>query len=199
MPFNPSAIPFGTDLGNPLGFDFGKSLAGQGSSLGAKTMFDPLTLGLGAASIGASLFGASRAADATREAGKDALRAAQVQAAQADRAAALQAMLGREQMKAGMAMDIGSRVAAGTYMPDLDLGRQMEAKMFEAGPLAERQLATRMMGERAMMGLKGGQEYQRLRDKESQRKIKEQIAPFAGKYAAMFGGINPINTQNLFV
>ena len=96
-------------------------------------------------------------------------------------------------------MDIGSRVAAGTWMPDLDLGRQMEAKMFEAGPLGERKLATKMMGERAMIGLEGSKEYQRLRDRESQRRIKESIAPFAGKYAAMFGGINPINTQNLFV
>ena len=175
-------------------------IGGVGSAAaGAASFLNPLTLGLGAASIGTSLFGASRAADATRQAGKDALRAAKIQAAQADRAAALQAMLGREQMKGNMAMDIGSRVAAGTWMPDLDLGRQMEAKMFEAGPLAERKLATKMMGERAMIGLEGSKEYQRLRDRESQRRIKEQIAPFAGKYAAMFGGINPINTRNLFV
>ena len=193
-------IPFGEVFGGNKAFDFSSLLGGGASTAaGAASMFNPLTLGLGAASIGTSLFGASRAADATRQAGKDALRAAKIQAAQADRAAALQAMLGREQMKGGMAMDIGSRVAAGTYLPDLDLGRQMEAKMFEAGPLAERKLATQMMGERAMIGLKGSKEYQRLRDRESQRRIKESIAPFAGKYAAMFGGINPINTQNLFV
>ena len=193
---NPFSSGF-PDLGAIAGIGGGGSAAA--TTAGAASFLNPLTLGLGAASIGTSLFGASRAADATRQAGKDALRAAKIQAAQADRAAALQAMLGREQMKGGMAMDIGSRVAAGTYLPDLDLGRQMEAKMFEAGPLAERQLATKMMGERAMIGLEGSKEYQRLRDRESQRRIKEQIAPFAGKYAAMFGGINPINTQNLFV
>ena len=178
-------VPFGFAFGGTDKLGASKFGLSKGGVAGAASMFDPITLGLGAANIGASIFGA--------------LRAAKIQAAQADRAAALQAMLGREQMKGGMAMDIGSRVAAGTWMPDLDLGRQMEAKMFEAGPLAERQLATRMMGERAMVGLKGSKEFQGLRDRESQRKIKESIAPFAGKYAAMFGGINPINTQNLFV
>jgi len=185
------------DLGAIAGIGGGGSAAA--GAAGAASFLNPWTLGLGAASIGASLFGANRAADATRQAGKDALRAAKIQAAQADRAAALQAMLGREQMKGNMAMDIGSRVAAGTWMPDLDLGRQMEAQKFQRDVLAPKDIANRMFEERAMIGLKGSKEYQRLRDRESQRKIKEQIAPFAGKYAAMFGGINPINTQNLFV
>lgn len=194
---NPFSSGF-PDLGAIAGIGGGGSAAA-----GAASFLNPWTLGLGAANIGASLFGGISSANATRDAAnkiaKSQLQAARLQTAAADRAAQMQAMLGREAMKGNMAMEIGDRVAKLGYGADLDLGRQFEAQKFQRDVLAPKDIANRMFEERAMIGLKGSKEYQRLRDRESQRRIKEAIAPFAGKYAAMFGGINPINTQNLFV
>lgn len=177
-------------------------LGGAGGAGAAASFLNPLTLGLGAANIGASLFGGISSANATRDAAnkisKSQLQAARLQTAAADRATQMQAMLGREAMKGNMAMDIGSRVAAGTWMPDLDLGRQFEAQKFQRDILAPKDIANRMFEERAMLGLKGSEAFQNVEDRASQRRIKEQLAPFAGKYAMLFGGIQPIDTSRLF-
>lgn len=181
-------IPFRTDIKfNPVAFsdkgDFSKPKGGGG--------MDPFSIGLGVANLGANIFGGM------------AQRATQANIANARMAASADAlknriMEGRNMAKFQEAGAIGQRVF-GETAADLDLGRQMQAAKFQAGPLAEMQLAGEMAGRRAILGLEGSEEAKALRRRANRQKLKESLAAQQGQMAGMFGRIAPVDVETLFV
>jgi len=163
-----------------------------GTSGGGMVPFDPVTLGLGVANIGAGLFTAGRT-NQTRAS------IANAQMAAAADQLKWQTMLARESAKAGMASDIGNRVFGSTVAPDLEFGRQREAAMFAAGPLGERQLALDVERGRREVGLKGSAEAKKLRQEERRAQMKQALAERQGQMAGMFGRIAPVDVSTLFV
>jgi hypothetical protein len=178
------------DLGKTIGLDSSKELGGAGSS---KPMaFDPVTLGLGVAGIGASLFGAN-AANQTRA------NIANAQMAAAADQLKWQTMLGREQAKGQMGSEIGSRVFQSTVAPDLEFGRQKEAAMFAAGPLGERQLALDVERARRQFGLGQSAEAREAKQRENREALKRSLAEKEAQMAGMFGRRAPVDVSTLFV
>jgi len=164
---------------------------GQSSTKSGIFGMDPLTLGLGVAGIGASLFGANRAAQAQQE----------MADAQLATAASQQAFAARTASDAAKAK-LGEGLAARTFQtwaPELDLDRQRRAAMFRAGPLAERIDASQMRFERAKLGLMGSQEAKKLKQEENKRKLKETFAERQAQMAGMFGRIAPQDVSTYFV
>jgi hypothetical protein len=169
-----------------------RGFSGEPTSSGRGMAFDPVTLGLGVANIGASLFGAN-AANQTRA------NIANAQMAAAADQLKWQTMLGREQAKGQMGSEIGSRVFQSTTAPDLEFGRQKEAAMFAAGPLGERQLALDVERGRRELDLKGSAEAKKLRQEERRAQLKQALAERQGQMAGMFGRIAPIDVSTMFV
>ena len=152
---------------------------------------DPLTLGLGVAGIGASLFGANRAAQAQDE----------MTQAQLATAASQQAFAARTASDAAKAK-LGDSLAARTFQtwaPELDLDRQRRAAMFKAGPLAERTDASQMRFERAKLGLMGSQEAKKLKQEENRRELAKEFTKRQAQMAGMFGRIAPQDVSTYFV
>ena len=152
---------------------------------------DPFSIGLGVANLGANIFGGM------------AQRRTQANIANARMAAAADAlknrvMEGRNMAKFQEAGAIGQRVF-GETAADLDFGRQMMAQKFQAGPLAEMQLAGEMAGRRAVLGLEGSEEAKALRRRANKQKLKESLAQQQGKLAGMFGRVAPVDVETLFV
>lgn len=170
----------------------GFSGAPLSGSKGGRMAFDPLTLGLGAAGIGASLFGAI-GANQTRA------NISQAQLAAAADQLKWQTMLARDTAKGQMGSEIASRVAQGTWMPDIEFGRQKEAAMFAAGPLAERQLALETEAKRREFGLAGSAEARELRQRENREALKRALAEREAGMAGMFGRRAPVDVSTLFV
>jgi hypothetical protein len=154
--------------------------------------FDPVTLGLGVAGIGASLFGAN-AANQTRA------NIANAQMAAAADQLKWQTMLGREQAKGQMGSEIGSRVFQSTVAPDLEFGRQREAAMFAAGPLGERQLALDVERARRQFGLGQSAEAREAKQRENREALKRSLAEREAGMAGMFGRRAPVDVSTLFV
>ena len=179
------------DFGKTLGLDSSKEIGGLGSK-STGMAFDPLTLGLGAAGIGASLFGAN-AANQTRA------NMANAQMAAAADQLKWQTMLGREQAKGQMGSEIGSRVFQSTTAPDLEFGRQMEAAMFAAGPLGERQLALDTERERRKYALGESEDVRNQRQRENKEALKRTFAEKQAQMAGVFGRIAPQNVSTYFV
>lgn len=159
---------------------------------GGGGMFDPVTLGLGVANIGAGLFTAGQANKTRRD-----IASAQMAAA-ADQLQ-WQTALARESAKGGMATDIANRVFGSTTAPDLEFGRQRAASMFAAGPLGERQLALNVEGKRREFGLQGSAEAKELRQEQRRAELKQALAERQGQMAGMFGRIAPVDVSTLFV
>lgn len=155
-------------------------------------MFDPVTLGLGVANIGASLFGANRAANT------------QANIANAQMAAAAdqlkwQTMLGREQAFGQAGQEIANRTAQGTWMPDLELGRQMFARGEELRNFGPAQLALDTERVRRGFGLSGSAEAREQSQRENREALKRSLAKREGAMAGMFGRIAPRDVGTMFV
>jgi len=153
---------------------------------------DPATAIFGGANALASLFGANRAANT------------QASIANAQMAAAAdqlkwQTMLGREQAYGQAGQEIAGRTAQGTWMPDLELGRQMFAKKFESGPLAEMESAT--FSDRARRGVALGSSFEsREQNQRANREaLKASLAEKEAAMAGMFGRIAPRDVGTMFV
>jgi len=159
---------------------------------GGGMAFDPVTLGLGIANIGAGLYTAGQA-NRTRQ------QVANAQMAAAADQLKWQTQLARESAYGGLASDIGNRVFSATTAPDLEFGRQREAAMFAAGPLGERQLALDVERGRRELGLKGSAEAKKLRQEERRAQLKQALAERQGQMAGMFGRIAPIDVSTMFV
>ncbi len=152
----------------------------------------PLTAGLGFASAGIGAlagFGAERRLSETAN--------AQAQAA-ADQLK-WNVQQGRDIAKFGEGGNVGARVAQGTWMPDLELGRQMFAKKFELGPLAEMESAT--LSDRARRGVALGSslEAREQNQRANREALKASLAEKEAAMAGMFGRIAPRDVGTMFV
>jgi hypothetical protein len=164
----------------------------SGSANKGGRMFDPLTAGLGFASAGIGAltgFGAQRT---------------QANIANAQMAAAADQLKwnvqqGRDIAKFGEGGNVGARVAQGTWMPDLDLGRQLYAKKFELGPLAEMESAT--LSDRARRGVALGSslESREQNQRANREALKASLAEKEAAMAGMFGRIAPRDVGTMFV
>jgi hypothetical protein len=173
----------------PVAFNEG---TGVFSKSGGGRMFDPLTAGLGFASAGIGAlagFGAQRT---------------QANIANAQMAAAADQLKwniqqGRDIAKFGEGGNVGARVAQGTWMPDLELGRQMFAKKFELGPLAEMESAT--LSDRARRGVALGSslESREQNQRANREALKASLAEKEAAMAGMFGRIAPRDVGTMFV
>lgn len=152
---------------------------------------DPLTLGLGVAGIGASLFGGSQAAQAQRDAADAQLQGSIYSANLARQAAS-------DTAKANLAEGMAARTFQ-TWAPELFQDQQKRAAMFMAGPLAERKRAAEMGFGRAKLGLEGSQEAKKLRQEQNKRRLKETFAERQAQMAGMFGRIAPQDVSTYFV
>ena len=153
---------------------------------------DPLTAGLGLASAG---IGALAGMGAQRT---------QASIAQAQMAAAADQMKwnvlhGRDIAKFGEGGNIGARVAQGTWMPDIEFGRQREASLFDTGPLAERRLALATEGQRRGFGLANSAEAREVSQRENREALKRSLAEKQGQMMGTFGRIAPVDVSTLFV
>jgi len=152
---------------------------------------DPLTLGLGVAGIGASLFGGSQAAQAQRDAADAQLQGSVYSANLARQAAS-------DTAKANLAEGMAARTFQ-TWAPEIFLDQQLRAKRQEFGPLAELKRATEMGFARSKLGLEGSQEAKKLRQEANKRKLKETFAERQAQMAGMFGRIAPQDVSTYFV
>jgi hypothetical protein len=197
--YNNFTNPFGSVISSGPGISFGDAIklgesAGFGSS-GASSAgglgMDPLTLGLGVAGIGASLFGGSRAAQAQERAAEEQYKTAMLSANLARQAAS-------DTAKANLAEGMAARTFQ-TWAPEIFQRQQREAAMFKAGPLAERMRAAEMGFARSKLGLEGSQESKKLRQEENKRRLKETFAERQAQMAGMFGRIAPQDVSTYFV
>jgi len=180
-----------SNVSNPVS-SWSFSGAPETGKSGGGMAFDPVTLGLGIANIGAGLYTAGQA-NRTRQ------QVANAQMAAAADQLKWQTQLARESAYGGLASDIGNRVFSATTAPDLEFGRQREAAMFAAGPLGERQLALDVERGRRELGLKGSAEAKKLRQEERRAQLKQALAERQGQMAGMFGRIAPIDVSTMFV
>jgi hypothetical protein len=180
-----------SNVSNPVS-SWSFSGAPETGKSGGGMAFDPVTLGLGIANIGAGLFTAGQA-NRTRQ------QVANAQMAAAADQLKWQTQLARESAYGGLASDLGNRVFSATTAPDLEFGRQREAAMFAAGPLGERQLALDVERGRRELGLKGSAEAKKLRQEERRAQLKKALAERQGQMAGMFGRIAPIDVSTMFV
>lgn len=154
--------------------------------------FDPVTLGLGVANLGAGIFGGISANRTQANIANAQMAAAADQLKQ-------NILYGRDIAKFGEAGNIGARVSQGTWMPDLEFNRQKMAQMFEAGPLGERRLALATEGKRREMGLGRSEDARAASQAENREALKRSLAERQGQMMGMFGRIAPVDTSTLFV
>jgi hypothetical protein len=190
--FNPSGpSSFSPSWGASFNYNPSSGITGKASS-GGGGMFDPLTAGLGLASAG---IGALTGMGAQKT---------QASIANAQMAAAADQMKwnilhGRDIAKFGEGGNIGARVAQGTWMPDVEFGRQKEASMFETGPLAERRMALATEGQRRGFGLANSAEAREVSQRENREALKRSLAEKQGQMMGTFGRIAPVDVGTLFV
>lgn len=154
-------------------------------------MFDPLTLGLGVAGIGASLFGGAQTANAQRDAAKQ-------QAAAAKYAADSQAAAGANIGKANMFQTMfGANFAS--REKDLDIGRQFEVAMLRAGPLGDAFRQASRKDAIADFGFKTRGDVREAQQRENRDRLKRAVAERQSQMTGMYGPIAPINVDTLAV
>ena len=144
--------------------------------------FDPLTLGLGAFNIGASLFGANQAA-------KTQANIANAQMAAAADQLKWQTMLGRETAKGQAGQEMAGRIAQGTWMPDLELGRQMFARNKELREFAPVQMALNTEGIRRGFDLNASAAAREQSQRENREALKRSVAEKTALLDATFGPV----------
>lgn len=157
--------------------DLGKSTGTQGGGMAFPFM--------AAATLGSSLIGGlfgNRAANTQAR-----IANAQLQAA-ADQLK-WSTLENREARYGQLAGDIAARVGAETAR-DLDFNRQRAAAMFQAGPLAERNLALNMQEGRQRLGLEGSAEARDFAQRQRRAELGRTLAERQAAMAGMFGPIS---------
>jgi hypothetical protein len=171
-------------LGGSAGF--GKSnLGGGGFGM------DPLTLGLGVAGIGTSLFGGLSASNEQR-------RTADKQLALAKYAADAQAQAGRDVAKANLGQTMWSGLF-GSREKDLDIGRQFEVAMLQAGPLGDAFREKKRRDMEMEFGFRTSAPFREAEQRANREALKQSLAQRQGQMMGMFGRIAPQNVGTLFV
>jgi hypothetical protein len=190
-------------LGNPFSNGFSDSSSfGDAISLGESAGFgksnlggggfgmDPLTLGLGVANIGASLFGGINTSNAQR-------RAAEQQAAAAKYAADAQAQAGRDVAKANLGQTMFGALF-GSREKDLDIGRQFEVAMLQAGPLGDAFRESKRRDMQAEFGFKTSAPFKEAQQRANLEQMKQNAAQYEAKLTAFLGPKAPTDLSRLF-
>jgi hypothetical protein len=163
----------------------------SGSANKGGGMFDPLTAGLGLASAGIGAFAGIGAANTQAKIANAQMRAAADQLK-------WNVLHGRDMAKFGEGGNIGARVSQGTWMPDIEFGRQREAAMFDTGPLAERRLALATEGQRRGFGLANSAEAKESSQRDARTALKQSLAERQAQMMGTFGRIAPVDVGTLF-
>jgi hypothetical protein len=162
-------------------------------------MFDPLSLGLGAANIGLSIWGGmrqQRQADRSYDLSKQ--MATAKMAAARDRLAN-EVQMARDAAKFSEGSKIGDRVAQFGYGADLNFGRELEAQRLRRTELADLDFANNLRRATAARDFKLSGASQRVMDLDSRRRMKESLAEKLAAGRGMFGPIAPIDLNQMVI
>jgi len=185
-----TSIGFGTVSPFSGAGAFDKKFSGffNSKSSSAKSMFDPLSLGLGAVSAGFNfLSGQNQAATSAN--------IAQAQLA-AQNAAILE---GREQAKGALGSAMFGPLFAAGAGGDVAFGREKAASMFKTGPLAERERAQELDFRRGLGGLEGSVASVEQQQRENKEALKRSLVEREAAMAGMLGKIAPREVGTYFV
>jgi len=166
---------------------FDKQPVNKGTSK-SMAVFDPTMLALGGVSSLASLFGGI---------GQRQTSANIAQAQLAAQNAAL--MEGRQQAYGSLGASMFGPLFSAGAGGDIEFNRQKAAKMFEAGPLAERFGAQEFDVARGKLGLEGSAEAKELTQRANRAQLKQSLAEKEAAMAGMFGRIAPRDVSTFFV
>jgi len=162
---------------------------------------DPFSALLFAGSMGLGAFTGMRTADAQMAAAAKqakAQRFASMQQLEAAKYAAdSQARAGRDAAKA----NLGSSIFAANFASqekDLDLGRQFEAAMMKAGPLADAFRQSRRRDMQSDFGFRTGANVIAENQRQNKEQLKQTLAARMGQMAGMYGPIAPIDVGAMF-
>lgn len=173
------------------GFSFDKAPTYNFSG-GAKTGMDPFTAILGVGQLGASIFGGIASQDAAAKSLQ-----AQFDASKAGTEAG--ARIAREQAYGQLGENIANRIFGATIAPELEFGRQLRAKEFELGPLAEKGFGVASEASRRQRLAEISPERQAAQRFENLLNMKRRQAEIEGPMAAMFGPKSATNISRMVV
>ena len=191
--FNPGAFDLSAGgLGGKIG---GKAGAGKGGGfLGG---MDPLSMVMGGANIGVSIWqgiNQKNAAKANLETSANFARAKM--AAARDRLANEMKMFQTGAMFSE-GSKIGDRVAGYGYGADLNFGRQLEGQRLARTELADLDFANNLRNATATRDFELSGATQSMLDKRSRRNIKESLAQRLAAGRGMFGPIAPVDVNQM--
>lgn len=144
--------------------------------------FDPATMFFGGANLLASTLGAKTAAQAQIETAQGQLNAAANKLE-------IEAMLGRERGYGQAGQETAARNAQGTWMPDLELGRQMFARNKELREFAPVQMALNTEGIRRGFDLNASAAAREQSQRENREALKRSLAEKTALLDATFGPV----------
>ena len=188
MKFNPKF--FSTGPGTYDASSFIKGLDNNPFSLNSSTsssMFDPVTLGLGAGSLALSFLGQ-----------RNSNRIAQDNIAAAREQNFLNRQAAKDAARIQQQENAFDRSAMYGWGADLDFQRQVDAEMLNTGVFGERRqnLANRQkVFDQALLNSPDAKEYMRF---QNRLKIEQTLAEKMGAMQGMFGPIRPINIDTMF-
>ena len=188
MKFNPNF--FSTGPGTYDASSFIKGLDNNPFSLNSSTsssMFDPVTLGLGAGSLALSFLGQ-----------RNSNRIAQDNIAAAREQNFLNRQAAKDAARIQQQENAFDRSAMYGWGADLDFQRQVDAEMLNTGVFGERRqnLANRQkVFDQALLNSPDAKEYMQF---QNRLKIEQTLAEKMGAMQGMFGPIAPINTSTMF-
>jgi hypothetical protein len=158
------------------------SQAAQGGSF--LNTFGPAAL-LGGLSAVTGIYGANKAAATARDSDNTSKQIAQAQL-DAQRAGIFES---RELAKGNLGFGMFDKVFSAGTGADLDFGRQRNAALFQAGPLASLEAANKRDAFRAEIGMRGSAETKALEQAANREALKRTLAEKQGAMAGMFGRI----------
>ena len=183
----------------------GSDIFGQtsgGSKSGGKGGFfgmDPLSLGLGAANIGVSIWQGINQRNAARNTLDMQTRFARGKLDAARDRLANEVQMFRDGTKFAEASKIGDRVAGYGYGADLNFGRQIEGQRLARTEMADLDFANALRSATANRDFELSGATQSMLDKRSRRNIKESLAQRLAAGRGMFGPIAPVDVNQMVV
>jgi hypothetical protein len=176
----------------PASFAFGSNAPNFSFGGGAKTGMDPFTAILGVGQLGASIFGGLAGQNA-------AARSLQAQFDAQKAGTEAGARIAREQAYGQLGENIANRIFGATIAPELEFGRQLKAKEFELGPLAEKGFGVASEASRRQRLAEISPERQAAQRFENLLNMKREQANREGAMAAMFGPKAPTDISRMVV
>lgn len=159
---------------------------------GAKTGMDPFTAILGIGQLGATFAGGLGSQELAAKSLQQQLNASTA-------ATEAGARIAREQAYGQLGENIANRIFGATIAPELEFGRQLRAKEFELGPLAEKGFGVASEASRRQRQAEISPERQAAQRFENLLNMKRRQAEIEGPMAAMFGPKSATNISRMVV